>query len=55
MQAKHLWKAFWGPLHRNLTLAKDKEMVFWQESDIGHHKEVSFHKNLTSGYNREVG
>jgi hypothetical protein len=38
-----------------LTLAKDKEMVFWQESDIDQDKEVSSGRNLTLGYNREVG
>jgi hypothetical protein len=57
------------PLDRSLTLAKDKQMGFRQESDIGHDwdvssgrnlalghdKEVSFSKNLTSGCNREVG
>ena len=56
------------PLVRSLTLAKDKEMGFKQESDIGHdkevssgrnltlgHKEVSFGKNLTLGYNWEIG
>lgn len=37
-----------------LTLAKDKEMVFWQESDTCHDKEVSSGRNLTLGYNREV-
>ena len=29
------------PLGRSLTLAKDKEMGFGQESDNGHDKEVS--------------
>ena len=62
-------KPFGVPLGRSLTLAKDKEMGFGQESDIGHGKEVSsgrnltlghnkegsFGKNLTSGCNREVG
>jgi hypothetical protein len=32
--AGFLWRAFGGPLHRNLTLAKGKEMGFGQESDI---------------------
>jgi hypothetical protein len=54
---------------RSLTLSKDKEMGFRQESDVGHDrdissgrnlalghdKKVSFGKNLTLGYNREVG
>jgi hypothetical protein len=42
------------PLGRNLTLAKDKEMDFWQESVIGHDKEVISGKNLTSGHDKEV-
>ena len=49
-------------------MVKDKEMGFRQESDIGNgkevssvrnltsgHKEVNLGKNLTLGYNREVG
>jgi hypothetical protein len=60
---------FGVPLARSLTLAKDKEMGFQEESDIGHDrnmssgrnlalrqdKEVSFSKNLTLGYKKEVG
>ena len=38
------------PLVRSLTLAKDKEMGFKQESDIGHDKEVSSGRNLTLGH-----
>ena len=41
------------PLGRSLTLAKDKEMGFRQESDIGHDKEVSSGRNLTLGHNKE--
>jgi hypothetical protein len=32
---------FGVPLGRNMTLSKDKEMGFRQESDIGHNKEVN--------------
>ena len=45
---------FGVPLGRSLTLAKDKEMGFRQESDIGHDKEVSSGRNLTLGHNKEV-
>jgi hypothetical protein len=38
-----------------LTLAKDKEMVFWQDSDIGHDKEVSLSRNLTLGHESNFG
>ena len=41
-------------LGRNLTLARDKEMGFRQESDIGHGKEVSPGRNLTSGHDKKV-
>jgi hypothetical protein len=65
----HYGGTFGVPLGRSLTLAKDKEMGFRQESDIGpdwdvssgrnltlgHDKEVSFSKSLTLGYNREGG
>ena len=43
------------PLGRSLTLAKDKEMGFRQESDIGCGKEVNSDKNPTLGCNRKVG
>ena len=70
MRFKYYVESLFGvPLGRSLTLAKDKEMGFRQESDIGHDeevssgrnltlghdKEVSFSKNLTLGCNREVG
>ena len=42
------------PFGRSLTLAKDKEMDFRQESGIGHEKEVSSGRNLTLGHNKEV-
>ena len=41
-------------LGRTLTLARDKEMGFRQESDIGHGKEVSPGRNLTSGHDKKV-
>ena len=39
-------KPFGLPLGRSLTLAKDKEIGFQQES--GHNKEISSDRNLTS-------
>ena len=47
-------KPFGVPLGRSLTLAKDKEMGFRQESDIGHDKEVSPDRNLTLQHAKEV-
>ena len=47
-------ESLWVLLGRNLTLAKDKEMGFRQESDIGHDKEVSSGRNLTLGHDKEV-
>jgi hypothetical protein len=41
-------------LGRNLTLAKDKEMGFWRESDFGHDKEVSSGRNLTLAKDKAV-
>ena len=41
-------------LGRSLTLAKDKEMGFRQESDIGHDKEVSSGRDLTLAKDKEV-
>ena len=45
---------FGVPLGRNMTLSKEKEMGFRQKSDIGHGKEVSSGRNLTSGHDKEV-
>ena len=42
------------PLGRSLTLAKDKEMGFRQESAIGLDKEVSSSRNLTLEHDKEV-
>ena len=47
-------KPFGVPLGRSLTLAKDKEMGFGQESDNGHDKEVSSCRNLTLEHDKEV-
>ena len=43
------------PLGRSLTLSKNKEIGFRQESDIGHDKEVSSGRNLILGFKKEVG
>ena len=42
------------PLGRSLTLAKDKEMGFRQESDIGHDRDISSGRNLALGHDKEV-
>ena len=41
-------------LGRSLTLAKDKEMGFRQESDIGHDRDISSGRNLALGHDKEV-
>ena len=41
-------------LGRSLTLAKDKEMGFRQESDIGHDRDISSGRNLSLGHDKEV-
>ena len=41
-------------LGRSLTLTKDKEMDFRQESDIGHDKEESSGRNLTLEHDKIV-
>jgi hypothetical protein len=45
---------FGVPLGRSLTLAKDKEMGFRQESDIGHDRDQSSGRNLALGHDKEV-
>jgi hypothetical protein len=51
---KQYEKPFGVPLGRSLTLAKDEEMGFRQESDIDHDKEVSSGRNLTLGHDKKV-
>ena len=47
--------AIWGAAWQESDVGHDKEVSSGRNLTLGHNKEVSFGKNLTSGCNREVG